>query len=282
MFDDFDDKTEAPTEHRRAEARRAGHVARSTDLSAAGLMLAAACVLAMFSTSLIQACGQMLHQSLHKAGPLNINRDWVTQRAVDLSVWVAQNALPPILVLMACALAVNLLQVGFLYSPDVVEPNLSRLSPFQGVRRIVSLRSLARLGFSLGKVLLVMAVACWSIARLLPEFLGLAGLRWHAASDSGVFRDSGPIWMIVGTIRGSGIRLAFALAAALLLLALLDFAFQKWTFERELRMSRDELREELKNIDGDPLLRQRRREARRRLAQISGPRVEGPDAERRT
>lgn len=270
MPDDFEDKTEAPAEHRRAEARRQGNVARSADLTAAGLMLAAACVLALFSLSLAQALAELLHGSLRSPGPLEIDQAWITGRARDVVLWLGRQVLPILLVLAGAATAVNLLQVGFLYSPEVLEPKLSRLNPLEGARRIFSARSLVRLAVSLGKLLLVVVIAAWSLSELLPDFLDLLGLPWLTISEpssSDPFREPAIAPPILRKIREAGFALAFQLAAALLILALLDFAFQKWKLERDLRMTKQELREELRKMEGDPLIRQRRREVHRKLAE---------------
>lgn len=267
MADDSDDKTEAPTEHRRAEARRQGNVARSTDLSAAGLMLAAACVLAMFSVSLTRSFGELLDDSLRTSGRLEIDTAWAARLYLTHLGWLARHVLPLLLVMLASALAVNLLQVGFLYSPEVLEPKLSRLNPLEGAKRILSPRSLVKLVVSLGKLAVVVAIAVWSIASYLPEFLELAGLEWLTAGTSDDFREFGVAPLLLSKVRSAGLQLAFQLAAALLVLALIDFGFQKWKHERDLRMTKQELRDELKNMEGDPLVRHRRREAHRKLAE---------------
>jgi flagellar biosynthetic protein FlhB len=126
------------------------------------------------------------------------------------------------------------------------------LSPFQGAKRIVSVRALVKLCVSLGKLIVLVAIAGWWIAMQLPEFLNSMG---------------GQPGELLLQIKSSASGLAFSLAIALILLALLDFAFQKWKHEQDLMMTKQEVREEMKQMDGDPHIRQRRREAHRKLAQ---------------
>src|SRR3712207_2058926 len=171
MAQDFEDPTERPTEHRRSEARRQGNVARSVDLTAAGLMLATAAALALFGNSLTRALGELLHDSLASPPPLSPETAVAVIRksASDAAALVV----PVMLLMAAAALAINLVQVGFLFAPDVIQPKLERLDPRAGLRRIVSMQALVKLVTGLGKLLLICAVAGWAIHALLPEFLEL-------------------------------------------------------------------------------------------------------------
>lgn len=246
MSDDFEEKNEAPTDRRRTEARRQGNVARSADLTAAGLMLGAACVLAVFGLSLVQGMAELLHDSLRNPAGLDIDTDWTARRMLEVANWLGWHVLPPLLVLMGCALVANLLQVGFLYSPEVLAPKLSRIDPLEGAQRIVSTRSLLQVAMNVAKILLAAAIAAWSISALLPEVLALAG----GEAASGSSRTAGAVPLISGTIRRTVVRLAFELAGALLVLAVLDYGLQRWMFERGLRMTRQELRDELRHAQG--------------------------------
>src|SRR5690606_29923965 len=133
-----------------------------------------------------------------------------------------------------------------------IQPKLARLNPIDGAKRIFSVAALARLGASLFKTLITVAVATWSIGSILPGLLQLIQVTPGAT---------------LMHVEQSVVRLAFQLSSALVFLALLDFLFQKWRFEQDLRMTKQEVREEMKEMDGDPLIRQRRREAHRKLAQ---------------
>jgi flagellar biosynthetic protein FlhB len=169
-----------------------------------------------------------------------------------LAKFAAINVLPILLAMAAAALALNLVQVGFLLAPEVLQPQLSRINPLDGAKRLFSIRALVRLAVSLGKLAAVVAVAGISIHAMLPGFLGLM-----ESSVAAIFQR----------IEESVVVLAFQLSGALVTLAILDFLFQRWKHEQDLRMTKHELREELKQMEGDPLIRQRRREAHRKLAQ---------------
>ena len=116
---------------------------------------------------------------------------------------------------------------------------------------IYLLNGLVKLGVSLAKLSLLVLIAVWFSYLVFPSFLALMG-----APPETILRD----------IFNSTIELGLLLALALIILGGLDFAFQKWKHEKDLMMSKQEIREEMKSMDGDPLIRQRRREAHRKLA----------------
>lgn len=250
--DEFGEKTEQPTDRRRQEARQKGNVARSTDLNAAGLMLAVAACLFFFGASLLQTLGRLMQVFLSEPAWTQADRMFVFQQAVRVSEVLAAEVLPVMLVMAATALALNILQVGFLFAPDALQPKLSRLSPMEGFKRIFSIRALVKLAVSLGKLAVLVTIAGWWITWQLPGFLNSMGT------------EPGELAL---QIKSSTTGLAFALALALVLLALLDFGFQKWKHEQDLKMTKHEIREEMKQMDGDPHIRQRRREAHRKLAE---------------
>lgn len=250
--DEFGEKTEQPTDHRRTEARRKGNVARSQDLSSAGLMLAVAIALALFGLPLLQSMGNLIEKSIKSARPRTIEPQAVQKHFLTLFEYALVDAAPFVLVLAAAAVFINVVQVGVMVTPDALAPKLSRLNPIEGAKRLWSLRAVARLLGSLAKLAVVVAVAGLFIAWVLPACVGLAG-----AEPVAILRD----------IHGTIVRLAFQLALALFALALLDFGFQKWKHEQELRMTKQEVREEMKQMEGDPHIRMRRREAHRKIAQ---------------
>jgi flagellar biosynthesis protein FlhB len=292
MPDEYGERTEQPSDRRRSEARRKGNVARSVDLNAAGLMLAAALALWLFGDSLAQSLGELLAASLRAPGPLDFGRGDALVRLRDMVGFLAAGVFPVMLFMAVAALVLNFGQVGFLVAPDVLEPRLARLNPLEGAKRILSLRAIVKLLVSLAKLAIVVAIAAWSIAALLPQFPAMLGSEWQSVRSgrlqpipeaSGREVPTGPAEaghyepqpfreMAVGRavfegIRAATVQLAFWLALALFALGVADFGFQRWKHEQDLRMTKQEVREELKEMEGDPYLRQRRREAHRKLAQ---------------
>ncbi|HUG93443.1 MAG TPA: EscU/YscU/HrcU family type III secretion system export apparatus switch protein, partial [Planctomycetaceae bacterium] len=139
MADEFGERTEQPTDRRRTESRRKGNVARSVDLNSAGLMLAAALALWLFGDALAGSLGEMLAAGLRAPGPLDFGRVDALVTLRDAGRFVADAVLPVLLFMAAAAFVLNVGQVGFLVAPEVLEPKLARLNPFEGTKRIFSI-----------------------------------------------------------------------------------------------------------------------------------------------
>lgn len=250
--DEFGEKTEQPTDHRRTEAREKGNVARSQDLNAAGLMLTAALAISVFGLAVLNSLGKLIQASLGTVSVTGFDSTQVVKRFRSLAEYSMTAVGPFVLMLVAGVIFVNFLQVGFMVTPEAIQPKLSRLNPIEGFKRIFSIRALVRLAGSLMKLLVVVAIAALLITSLLPTFLQLVGAT--------------PPFLLK-SIHESVVTLAFQLAIALVALAILDFGFQKWKHEQDLRMTKQEVREEMKQMDGDPHMRQRRKEVHQKLAQ---------------
>ncbi|HXY33413.1 MAG TPA: flagellar biosynthesis protein FlhB [Planctomycetaceae bacterium] len=250
--DEFGERTEQPTERRRTQARERGNVARSIDLTAAGLMLGAATVFYLLAVPLCRTLAELTAALLRSAGRQRLDSTDVVQLFRNILQVIAPNLLAVLLTMMATAFIWNVVQVGILIAPEALQPQLGRLNPLNGFRRIFSVTALMRLGVSLAKLAIVVAIAVWSIGSLLPQVTQLIGLQPGATL---VFME------------GALVKLAFQVSAALVFLALLDFLYQRWRLEQDLKMTKQEIRDEMKEMEGNPLMRQRRREAHRKVAQ---------------
>jgi flagellar biosynthetic protein FlhB len=141
-------------------------------------------------------------------------------------------------------------QGGLFFLPDKVAMNLSRLDPLAALRRIFSLTNLVRLVFGLFKIGVIAAVAFLCFYNELASVLNLSG------------QDVGPIAVYLGkTLLWTALRIGIAL----LVLAVLDYGFQFWSHERDLRMTPQEIREEMRHLEGDPQITARRRAVQRQL-----------------
>ena len=248
---DTGEKTEQPTDRRRNEAREKGNIAKSTDLNAAGMMLATAAVLYFFAVRLSSDMKNLMEVSLTTPVWLRVDQPLLIERCESIIELFLEGTLVMMVVLFVSAVFLNIVQVGFMMTPDVLQLKWERLNPIEGAKRIISIRGLVKLGVSLGKISLLVLIAVWFSYLVFPRFLGLMG-----APPETILRD----------IFNSTIELGLLLALALIILGGLDYAFQKWKHEKDLMMSKQEIREEMKSMDGDPLIRQRRREAHRKLA----------------
>jgi flagellar biosynthesis protein FlhB len=250
--DEFGERTEQPTQRRRTQARDRGNVARSVDLTAAGLMLGAAIVFYVLAVPLCQTLAHLTAALLRSASPRHLEPADVAEHFRNILQVLAPNLLAVLLAMMLAAFVGSVVQVGILLAPEALQPQFGRMNPLSGARRIFSMTSLMRLAASLAKLAVVVGIAVWSIGSVLPWVSQLIALQPGATL---VFME------------GALVKLAFQLAAALVFLALLDFLYQRWRLEQDLKMTRQEVRDELKEMEGDPLIRQRRRDAHRKVAQ---------------
>jgi flagellar biosynthetic protein FlhB len=246
-----EDRTEPATPRRREEARERGQVARSADLTSAVVLLAGVLALRFAGRSLAEGLGASATTVL--GGLAGVDGDPAALAAQFGGAFTAVllGFLPFAAAALAAGLAANLFQVGFLFTAKPLAPDLDRLNPAAGLARLFSLRGLARLAGGLLKLAVVGLVVFWT---LWAERGSLAEL-----SGRDVEQISGAAVGLMGT-------LSLRAALALLALAAADYGFQKWQFERDLRMSRREIREELRRYEGDPRIRERRRALQRQLA----------------
>ena len=160
-------------------------------------------------------------------------------------------AAPLILAITAAGLLTATWQVGVLFTAKPVQPSFSKLSPVKGLKNLVNMQAMVRLGMSVLKVIIIGAVATAVLIEDLPWILHIGELELISA-----FAASCELVYALG----------LKLAALLIVLAILDYAFQRWKHEEDLKMSKHEVKEEMKRMEGDPMVKQRRARVARQLA----------------
>lgn len=245
------DKSQTPTPHRRQEARKKGQVAKSQDLGSAALLILGIMVLMALGGGLIEFVGRYSAGQLGGDAWLSMDSDFAMAHWNGALSGLAKYLLPIFGLLLLMAVLVNLFQVGFLFLPEKLAPDLTRIDPLKGLKRMFSLASVMRLGFGIFKVLVIGCVAFACLYADRETILGMAGLELPVIS---VFILDILLWT------------ALKIGIALLILAVLDYAFQRWKHEQDLKMTPQEIREEMKNLEGDPQIAARRRAVQRQLA----------------
>lgn len=252
MADDDSEKTEAATPRRKQEAREEGNIVRSQDLTAAATLLGTVILLNIFGMHMLSSMKVTVETMLSSAHATNATRadDLTGMFAYGLRLAVA-GAAPLLLSIAGITLIAAISQVGFILTGKPLMPQFSRLSPLSGLKKLFDARAGVRLVMSLAKVAVIASVAGWVIYDDLPQILILTDLE-------------------IGPLFAASCELVYALALKLALLlvalALLDYAFQFWQHGKDLRMSKQEIKEEMKRMEGDPLIKQRRSRVARQLA----------------
>lgn len=252
MADERDEeRTEPASPRRREEARERGQVARSADLSSAVILLAAVLALQFLGKSMIGGIFASAATVLEGLALVDGDPAGLMSQFGGAFTAVLLGFLPFAGVLLAAALAANLLQVGFLFTGKPLAPDFDRLNPVSGLGRIFSLRGLTRLVAGLLKLTLVGIVVFWTLWAERVRLVELSGRGFEP---------------ILGVAVDLMFVLSFRAALILLVLALFEYGIQRWQHERDLRMSKQEVREELKRYEGDPRIRERRRAIQQQLA----------------
>ncbi|MAI72186.1 MAG: flagellar biosynthetic protein FlhB [Rhodopirellula sp.] len=250
MADSSGDKKHSASERRRRQAREEGQVVRSQDLTSAGMLLAAAGTLWMFgppaAERLAGALVDALSISRMQSPGTNDAANWLLGYAGRLAL----AAVPLLLAMLVAGVLVNVTQTGVVFSTKKIIPKLSHISPLSGVKKIVSLQGVARLGFGLFKVAVIAVVAFFAIT-----YYGDAILQMGELS----------VPQIASTLFSCLIGTCVWIGLALFVLAILEFAFQKWKHEQDLMMTDQEVRDELKETEGDPQVAARRRMVQRQM-----------------
>ncbi|MFN3166313.1 MAG: flagellar biosynthesis protein FlhB [Phycisphaeraceae bacterium] len=246
------ERTEDPTPRRLRQAREEGNVARSTDLTAAVMLLAAIVLLYALGTRLFEAMVALLHRLLTGADAANPTRaDDLASIGTYLANLFGWTLLPLLIAIAAVGILVSAGQTGLMLTVKPLAPKFSRINPLSGVKRLVDARAAIRLVMSLGKVIIIATVATIIIVNEVDALAALPLMTVGAATAA---------------VAKMNFLLALKLAGLLIVLALLDFWFQKFQHTRDMRMTKQEVRQELKDMDGDPVMKQRRARVARQLA----------------
>ena len=251
MAENDDDKTQEATPHRRQRAREEGQVAKSQDLASAALLLAGLAALSWLGGPLVDMLGRYATDQLGGEPWLSADPQFFVAHGQRVVYALACCLLPIFAVLLLVGIATHLLQTGFLFQPEKAAPDLARLDPLQGFARIFSLTNLVRLAMGLLKMTPVAGVAYASLYDQREKILGLAAMTTPQIAG-----------FLVQILIWTGMKIALAL----LLLAVLDYGFQWWKRERDLRMTPREVREELRNLEANPQMAARRKQVQRELA----------------
>lgn len=247
------DRTEQPTPRRRAEAREEGRVPRSSDLTAAVIMLVGLVLLNWLGPGIYGRMIELTRQTVGLTGPPDAVASPVTLTVTlrRTAQTTAMMILPFLATLLALGVAGSVVQSGWVFAPKQLRLQPERVNPVEGLKKLFSMDSLTRAGLGLFKIVLVGVIGFMTIRGRIDDLIA-AG----AVSVSAVLPVAGEVVFSV----------ALRIALVLLVLGLIDYGYQRWRLEQSLRMTRQEVRDELKRMEGDPLIKQRRRQLQQQLA----------------
>lgn len=249
---DHEDRTEQPSEKRLREARERGDVPRSRELANVAVAGSAALAVLAMGPAVGRAAQDWMRGALTLDPAMLGQHDRLPAHAASLFLTLLLPVLPLVLVALAACLIAPLAMGGLRFTTSALQPDLARLDPLKGLARLYSRENLVELLRSLLRVLLVGAVGAWAVQRAVQTMPALAGA---------------PLEQAVGDGLGFALTTLLATLGALALLAAADVPWQHWSWRNRLKMTRQELRDELKETEGNPEVKARVRQVARQLAQ---------------
>jgi len=249
--DEGQERTEEATGRRREEAREKGQVARSHEVVSVSILVASLIYFYFGSTSLTRNIMQMMTDGFRNAARGDLNPDSIVNLGIDMFIKGFIIVIPLMLAVLIAGIMGNVIQVGFLFSTEALEPKLSKIDPIKGFQNKFSLRSLVELVKSLFKIIVTGAVAYYIVKA---EIYNIITLMEQS------------VWATLIYFSKVCFKILLATTIVLIALAILDYAYQKWEYEKSLRMTKQEIRDEYKNTEGDPLIKARIRRIQREMA----------------
>ncbi len=245
------ERTEEPTPKKREKSREEGQVAKSREMASVAVLGVSLIYFYFASSVLITRIMDMMKSHFARAGSTTLTIDSIQALAIDMILQTVAILAPLLILLIVASIAANLLQVGFMFSPKAIAPKLSKIDPIKGFKRMFSMRSLMELVKSVLKIVIIAIVAWLTVRSEIDATLPLMD------------QEVGEILIYISRV---SFRILSMTCWVLVALAILDYAYQKWEFERNLKMTKQEVRDENKQTEGDPLIKGRIRRLQREMA----------------
>ncbi|MEK4485193.1 flagellar biosynthesis protein FlhB [Psychrobacillus sp. FSL H8-0484] len=246
------EKTEKATPKKREDSRKKGQVLKSQDVTSAIVLLSVFLFLFFFSGFLrteifsffsVTFTKYMLIETLTIETAIEIYKDSLMEMAVIL--------LPIMLVAVLAAIAANFFQFGLLFTTEPLKFDLKKIDPIKGLKRIFSLKAIVELLKSILKISFIGSVTTFILWMNLEQVLSLS------------FKTAWDTLSTVGWLTG---MMGIAASCVLLFISILDFFYQRFDYEKNLKMSKQDIKDEHKNSDGDPIIKSRIRQRQREMA----------------
>jgi flagellar biosynthetic protein FlhB len=245
------EKTESPSQRRLDQAREEGQVARSRELSTFAVLMAGGAGIWLMGSSLSQQLITLVREALTLDAGLAFHSELLVPRLHELSMAAMLAFLPLLGLLLIVAVFSPLLLNGWLFTFKPLQPNFNKLNPVAGIGRMFSVNSLMELGKAIAKSMVVGGIGAWVI--------------WH--NKSAVLQlVSEPIGLAIPHLGGLVWGSFAAIMGGMLLIVAVDVPFQLWEHNKKLKMTKEEVRQESKETEGDPQVKAHIRSMQREMA----------------
>jgi flagellar biosynthesis protein FlhB len=246
-----DDKTESPTAKRRGDARQKGTVVKSTEVNSVIVLLTGLFILKFFGRWMLDQMGACMVEIFKNISTVELTQERLidlTTQAVMLSFLI----LTPVCVgIMLFGVVANIMQVGFLFTTQPITPNLNKIDPISGFKRLFSGRSFVEAVKNIIKLAIIGCIAYWTVMGVFDQIMMLADAS---------------ITTILNFAAKTSYDIILRVSLVLIILAILDWSYQKYEHEKQLKMTKQEVKEERKQMDGDPQVKSRIKSVQREMA----------------
>lgn len=246
------DKTEEPTEKRKRDAREKGEIARSKELNTVSVTLAGAGGVLAFGGYLAETLLEMMRMNFSLTREIIVDERSMGAFLLTsgkMAIWAVQ---PILILLFVISFVAPIVLGGFVFSGSLLQPKFSRMNPLSGIKRIFSMHALTELLKALAKFFVILVVAVAVLASDRQALLSIANEPLEQA--------------IIHSLQVVGWS-ALWMSAGLLLIAAADAPFQLWQTHKKMKMTKQEVRDEYKDSEGKPEVKQRIRQLQREVSQ---------------
>lgn len=245
------EKTEKATPKKRQDTRKKGQVAKSQELSGSIVLLASFLSLLMFGGFIKEHLVELFKDVFVNRLNTSISIGNVMSMAMQYVVQIMILLAPLFITTIVVALVANLAQVGFMLTGENLKPKFSKINPIKGFKNIFSVRSLVEFLKSIFKITIIGLLVYQTLSGALPQIGKLSEMNIEKT-----FHFVGSLTMNLG----------LKIGAALFAMSILDFLYQRYEFEKSIKMSKQDIKDEYKKMEGDPLIKGKIRERQRRMA----------------
>ncbi len=250
------ERTEKATPKKREEARKKGQVAISREVSSAMILLGSIGFFYLAGSWMFWSLSEFITRVFQNVGTLQFNSiQDVSAFSLEVLNRIMAILIPFLLPLAIVGLVANIMQVGFKISTEAMAPRLNKLNPIAGMKRFVSLKAMVELAKSIVKLLFIGSIAYLLVKSDMDAFPQL------------IHQEVGQILIFIARV---ALKISFFVCLGMIILAVLDFLYQRWQYEKDLKMTKQEVKDEHKQTYGDPKVKSRIRSmqlemARRRM-----------------
>jgi flagellar biosynthesis protein FlhB len=246
------EKTEEASSHKRDESRKHGSVAKSLEVNSAVMVIAGLSMISAASASVGSSVADTARYLFINAGRIQLTAGNVHSFALQAVIAGLVTMGPILFGMMLIGATVNYLQVGFMFSPEILRPKFEKFNPLAGLKRILfTKRSMVELAKNLLKLTIVGIVSYGVISHMMDDVMNLM---------------DGDTTSVLTAFSGLALEVALKAGGAFLILAVLDYAYQRYEHEQSIKMTKEEVKEENKMMEGNPLIKSRVRSVQRQIA----------------